>query len=103
MTPAMSPELGKGKHEMTRAEAKACIVTMQHACDYIERSYGKEGEVDMRPWIEPDNPVSLAHWILVQGKLDAIWAVRRLSDTPRVQRKGLRGIHTVKNGQIRVS
>jgi hypothetical protein len=80
---------------VTKREAEEIISTLLHAMQYLEKT--SDDGVDLRPWVSRDHTIAVAHWILVQGRIEAVWAGRRLSNDPEAQRRGLRGIHTGKN------
>ena len=81
----------------TKSDAKAAAITMLHAMEYLQKTYG-DG-IGMRPWASKDHPISQAHWMLVQGRINAAWTARKISDNPKAQQRGLKGVHTVENRQ----
>jgi hypothetical protein len=54
------------KH-LTKAEVREAIAAIDSELAQFERTHGEN--VDMRPWVSNDHPVSLQHWGLVQRRL----------------------------------
>ena len=69
----MSRRLGS---TLIKTEAERIISTLLHAMQYLEKTYG-DG-VDMRPWVSRDHPIAVAHWTLVQARIESMHAVRTL-------------------------
>ena len=69
---------------MTRAELREAIKTTEHAMAYLAKTYGED--VDMRPWVSNDHPLSQTHWLLVQGRMEAKKASKKPIWTPEQRR-----------------
>jgi hypothetical protein len=52
---------------LTKAEIRDAIARIDSKLAELERTHGEN--VDMRPWVSDDHPVSLQHWGLVQRRL----------------------------------
>ena len=61
-----------------KAEIREAIKTMEHAAPHLEKTYGDA--LDMRPWATHDHPISVAHWILVQCRIDLKGLLARTKD-----------------------
>ena len=69
---------------MTKAGIREVIKTAEHAMAYLAETYGED--VDMRPWVSNDHPLSQAHWLLVQGRMEAKTALKKPTWTPEQRR-----------------
>src|SRR5712692_10303396 len=52
---------------MTKAEIRDEIVAIETELARLEKTHGEN--VDMRPWVSNDHPISIQHWGLVQQRL----------------------------------
>jgi hypothetical protein len=52
---------------LTKAEIRDAIARIDSDLAELERTH--EENLDMRPWVSDDHPVSLQHWGLVQRRL----------------------------------
>jgi hypothetical protein len=57
----------KRTSNLTKAEVREAIAAIDRELAELERTHGEN--VDMRPWVSNDHPVSLQHWGLVQKRL----------------------------------
>ena len=81
------------------AEAKRVLLS---AMRYLETTYGRD--VDVRPWMSNDHPMSQAHWILAQHRF-RVMSLQRSSraDDPEILDRTIRGFtstQTQSRGEI---
>ena len=59
------------------------------AMEYLEKTYGPatDAEIDMRPWVSSDHPISTAHWILTQCRFKSALTLRGAAGGTKRQTK----------------
>jgi hypothetical protein len=67
------------KHS-TKAEVREAIAAIDSELARLERTHGEN--VDMRPWVSNDHPISLQHWGLVQRRFRLKEQLKRAGLTP---------------------
>jgi hypothetical protein len=65
---------------LTKAEIRDAIAGIDSELAELERIHGEN--VDMRPWVSDDHPVSLQHWGLVQRRIRLKEQVKKAGLTP---------------------
>jgi hypothetical protein len=65
---------------LTKAEIRDAIAGIDSELAELERPHGEN--VDMRPWVSDDHPVSLQHWGLVQRRIRLKEQVKKAGLTP---------------------
>jgi hypothetical protein len=84
----------------TKAEMREGKRILLSAMKYLEETYGPtaDADIDMRPWMSDDHPISVAHWILAKRRF-TVAALARCSraDDLRVHRGSSSRFTTAQN------
>lgn len=69
------------------------IRVLLSASSYLANTYGEN--IDMRPWVSGDHPISIAHWITCQRRFSLTWILRGTPDSPEAQESKKRRLTSV--------
>jgi hypothetical protein len=87
----------------TKTEMREGARVLLSAMKYLE-TVCRDQDIDHRPWISHDHPLSVAHWILAQHRFQ-LTSLRRCSraDDPEVLARTICGFTTTQNARNRHS
>ena len=80
----------------TKSQLREGARVLLSAMRYIE-SVCRDQDIDPRPWISGDHPLSMAHWILAQKRFKASSVIRSASGKAKYQPRNDRGFTTPQN------
>ena len=73
----------------TKSELREGARVLLSAMKYLETAC-REQDIDPRPWVSGDHPLSLAHWILAQCRFKSRSTFRGTPDDPKVYAEKVR-------------
>lgn len=74
----------------TKTEMREGARVLLSAMRYLEQVC-RDQDVDHRPWVSGDHPLSMAHWLLAQRRFKSASALRGFAGGARRQANGKRG------------
>jgi hypothetical protein len=83
----------------TKSQLREGARVLLSAMKYLE-TVCRDQDVDPRPWVSGDHPLSMAHWILAQHRF-RITSLRRCSRAgdPKCLARSIRGFTTTQNAR----
>lgn len=82
----------------TKAQMREGARVLLSAMKYLE-TVCRDQDVDPRPWVSGDHPLSMAHWILAQVRFKAVSMLRSYTDDPDAQARKKRGLTRGQNAR----
>jgi|HubBroStandDraft_4_1064222.scaffolds.fasta_scaffold636336_2 hypothetical protein len=82
----------------TKAEMREGTRVLISAMKYLE-TVCRDQDVDHRPWVSGDHPLSVAHWILAQCRFKSASMLRGVPGDPEVQATKKRAFTSAQNAR----